>query len=80
MLSESEFKTLIQSIYPEWNEQEQILAFMLATWFYGRMWLSDKTWDYQRAVKCSRNSVYRSFSFMDYGNNKCSLVHSTFVG
>lgn len=80
MLSESEFKTLIESLYPEWTEQEQILAFMMATWFYGRMrLLSDKTWDFQRAVACCRISADRLFLSMgnDYG---CSLVLSTFVG
>lgn len=82
MLSESEFKTLIQSLYSEWTEQEQILAFMMATWFYGRMRLLDKTWDFQRAVACFRRSAHRGFSFMNYDDFKflCSLVHSTFVG
>lgn len=79
MLSESEFKTLIQSLYPEWTEQEQILAFMMATWFYGRMRLSDKTSNYQRAVVCFRDSDDRDFSMVS-GRYGCSLVHSTFVG
>ncbi len=80
LLSESEFKTLIQSLYPGWTEQEQILAFMMATWFYGRMRLSDKTWDFQRAVRCYRESDFRNFYNMDNDDNKCSLVHSTFIG
>lgn len=80
MLSESEFKTLIQSLYPEWTQEEQILAFMMATWFYGRMRLSDKTWDYQRAIKCYRKSDYRYFIFVSSVYIGCSLVHSTFVG
>lgn len=80
LLSESEFKSLIQSLYPEWTEQEQILAFMMATWFYGRMRLSDKTSNYQRAVKCARFSDDRYFCGMDFDDYECSLVHSTFVG
>lgn len=80
MLSESEFKTLIQSLYPEWTQEEQILAFMMATWFYGRMRLSDKTWDYQRAVTCSRVSDDRYFDCMHSASDECSLVHSTFIG
>jgi hypothetical protein len=80
MLSESEFKTLIQSLYPEWTQEEQILAFMMATWFYGRMRLSDKTWDYQRAIRCFRHSDYRYFINLINDSTHCSLVHSTFVG
>lgn len=80
MLSESEFKTLIQSLYPEWTQEEQILAFMMATWFYGRMRLSDKTWDYQRAICCYRKSAHRYFEVLSNDNYSCSLVHSTFVG
>jgi len=79
LLLESDFQTLIQSLYPEWTEEKQILAFMLATWFYGWMWLSDKTWNYQHAVGCCRNSGGRLFNGMDKDNDRCSLVHSTFV-
>lgn len=83
MLSESEFKTLIQSLYPEWTEEEQILAFMMATWFYGRIRLSDKILDFQRVVICSHSSVIRSFFGIHKKVNKdkgWSLVYSTFVG
>jgi hypothetical protein len=79
-LSESEFKTLISSLLPDGNQEEQILAFMLATWFYGWMWLADKIWDYQRAVRCCRLSVNRVFRNMDFVLYHCSLVHSSFVG
>lgn len=78
MLSESEFKTLISSLLPDGSQEEQILAFMMATWFYGWMWLSDKTWDFQRAVECSRGSCSRNFNNF-YGDSGCSFFHSSFV-
>ena len=74
LLSESEFKQLIQGLCPGWTEDEQILAFMMATWFYWRMWLKD-----QRAVECFRLSDDRYFSSMDIDDYNCSLVHSNFV-
>ncbi len=79
LLFEEEFKTLIQLLYPGWAKEEQILAFMIATGFYGRMWLSYKTWNYPRAVGCFRESANRRFVDMDRDGTLFSLVHSTFV-
>ena len=77
--TKAEFLELGKSLYPEWSEQEQILAFMMATGFYGRIRLSDKTSDYQLAVICYRESDYRLFLSMTYAYSKCSIVHSTFI-
>ena len=80
LLTQYEFQTLIQSLYPEGTQQEQILAFMIATGFYGWMWLKDTTSNSQLAVKCYRKSGTRHFNIMDVYNSGCSLVHSTFIG
>jgi len=80
LLSESEFNTLISLLLTDKNQEKQILAFMLATWFYGRLVLFDRVWDnYQRAVVCYRLSARRLFGSLYTGSFECSLVHSTFV-
>ena len=80
LLSESEFKTLISSLLPDGNQKEQILAFMIATWFYGWMWLADKTWDFQHAVSCCRTSGDRCFHDVFNDLYNYSLIYHSFVG
>ena len=77
LLNKSDFLKLWKALYPSWTEEEQILAIMIATGFYGRMRLSDKTSKYQLAVKCSRFSANRKFSEMNIGNSRCSIIYTS---
>jgi len=78
-LSKKEFKTLIQSLYPEWKEQEQILAFMLATGFYGRLFLSDKEWNHQIYVNCFPMIHNRFIEEEEGDSDRWSLVFGTCI-
>lgn len=80
LLSEAEFKTLIWWLYLEGEEQEQILAFMIATWFYGKLLLSDRSWtNYQLTVQCPCVWSCRTFIYLSGTSHQCSLVYSTFI-
>jgi len=76
LLNKNDFVTLWKALYPSWTEEEQILAIMIATWFYGWMWLSDKTSDYQLAVECSRLSDDREFDELGNVTNECSIIYT----
>ena len=73
LLNKSDFLKLWKTLYPSWTEEEQILAIMIATGFYGRMRLSDKTSEYQLGVLCCRNSGSRDFSEM-VNDSDCSII------
>ena len=79
LMSKAEMLKLWKALYPNSEEEEQILAIMQATWFYGWIWLSDVTEEnYQLAVICSRKSDNRKFSQM-YIDNSCGLVYTAAV-
>ena len=78
LLSKEEFLVLWKALCPTGSsEEEQILAIMIATGFYGRMRLSDKTTSYQLAFKCSRNSFNRTFYKMLHAYNVCSIIYTS---
>jgi len=77
VLSKSDFLKLWKALYPNGSEEEQILAIMIATWFYGRMWLSDKDSSYQLAVRCSRESDNRRFDELDDDRHECSIIYTS---
>ncbi len=76
----TKFNSLIDWLYPEWNEEEKILAFMLAVGFLGDMVLLDAEGKPTLAVFCSRESANRLFFKLNVDYNGCSLVQSTFIG
>jgi hypothetical protein len=77
ILSKSEFKTLIKWLYPKGNEKEQILAFMLATWFYGFMWLKNTEAWIRGFVVCLRGSDNRFYRDSSVEEADCTAVFST---
>ena len=77
LINKDSFVKLWKALYPNGTEEEQILAIMIATWFYGWMWLSDKTSDYQLAVRCFRESGLRRFDKLDFDSNLCSILYTS---
>ena len=77
LLSKSDFLKLWKELCPTGSEEEQILAIMMATGFYGYMRLSDKTSEYQLAVSCSRESDIRNFHEMYDGSDECSIIYTS---
>ena len=77
LLNKSDFLKLWKALYPNGTEEEQILAIMIATGFYGWMWLSDKDSDYQLAVFCSRDSDHRLFDKLNSGSSRCSIIYTS---
>ncbi len=77
--SKAEILKLWKALLPNRSEEEQILAIMQATGFYGYMRLSDTTNDYQLAVPCFRSSVDRKFRELSSDDHECSLVYTAAV-
>ncbi len=77
LLTKEEILILWKELCPTGTEEEQILAIMIATGFYGYMWLSDKISEYQLAVICYRESDDRSFFKMTIDDSHCSIIYTS---
>jgi len=74
--SKENFLKLGKLLCPNGSEEEQILAFMMATWFYGYMRLSDIWSNYQLAVACCRSSGDRGFDELNSDDSECSCIYT----
>lgn len=75
LLTLDESLKLISSLYPKKSRKEQIVAFIIATGFYGNLQLNDDNF----AISCCHDSDISDFDFVRYGNNGGSVVYRIFV-